>query len=445
MTFQISLVQIQQRFRRVKSLLGYLWHSRRGGCCKMERVCVIRKGIIGIVVVVERKSGACINRKEIIRKGRERTASNIYFDVTTIMPECRCLQTHTTLPLGCAITSEQATHFLVCLLSTFFFLLSHTSLNYSQEMKILPLSLALVSSMASWACSAVPSQRAFTSSGSSSAASRLESGFSCGVSHDRRTDCGFIGLSKEDCERKGCCWDPTEAAGIPWCFHRDSRACQGYAVQNPVNGQRSYSAQLDLRGGCRIYGPDVPKLSLSVEYETDTRVHVKITDANKARFEVPESLFPRPKGSPDTDKESATYEVTVNEEMFSFKVVRKSDGEAIFDSTSPGGSTLMNPLIYEEQYMEISSRLPNDPNIFGYFLREGYDNINSLGRIGEVVHALRRDPYNTRQTMWARDSPTPKDQNIYGSHPFHIEMRNGKAHGVVCSRWTKTLILINGG
>lgn len=52
--------------------------------------------------------------------------------------------------------------------------------------------------------------------------------------------------------------------------------------------------------------------------------------------------------------------------------------------------------------------------------------------LGEVIHSLRRDPSNTRQTMWARDSPTPKDQNIYGVHPFHMEMRNGKAHGAVC-------------
>jgi alpha-glucosidase (family GH31 glycosyl hydrolase) len=32
--------------------------------------------------------------------------------------------------------------------------------------------------------------------------------------------------------------------------------------------------------------------------------------------------------------------------------------------------------------------------------------------------------------MWARDAPTPKDENVYGVHPFHLEMRNGKAHGI---------------
>ena len=26
---------------------------------------------------------------------------------------------------------------------------------------------------------------------------------SCGVSHDRRQDCGFLGVSKEQCERQG--------------------------------------------------------------------------------------------------------------------------------------------------------------------------------------------------------------------------------------------------
>jgi len=32
--------------------------------------------------------------------------------------------------------------------------------------------------------------------------------------------------------------------------------------------------------------------------------------------------------------------------------------------------------------------------------------------------------------MWARDTPSPVDENEYGTHPFYLEMRQGKAHGV---------------
>ncbi|CAJ0911530.1 7759_t:CDS:2 [Entrophospora sp. SA101] len=52
----------------------------------------------------------------------------------------------------------------------------------------------------------------------------------------------------------------------------------------------------------------------------------------------------------------------------------------------------------------------------------------------EIVYALRRNPNGTLQTIWTRDAPTPIDQNVYGAHPFYLEMRDGKAHGVVIGR-----------
>ncbi len=30
------------------------------------------------------------------------------------------------------------------------------------------------------------------------------------------------------------------------------------------------------------------------------------------------------------------------------------------------------------------------------------------------------------------DAPCPEGENLYGSHPFYIELTKGKAHGVVC-------------
>jgi alpha-glucosidase len=112
----------------------------------------------------------------------------------------------------------------------------------------------------------------------------------------------------------------------------------------------------------------VKRLKLQVTFETDTRLHVKLSDADNERFEVPEALFRRPEANSNVDKESAAYKFMLADgEQFAFKVVRKSDGEVIFDSSSPGGGSFIKPLIYEEQYLEISSRLPENANIFGYF------------------------------------------------------------------------------
>jgi alpha-glucosidase len=46
-------------------------------------------------------------------------------------------------------------------------------------------------------------------------------------------------------------------------------SCAGYAVHNVRKNAFQLEADLELIGeGCGIYGPDVPRLALSVTYET---------------------------------------------------------------------------------------------------------------------------------------------------------------------------------
>ncbi len=125
-------------------------------------------------------------------------------------------------------------------------------------------------------------------------------------------------------------------------------------------------AILALKQDCRIYGNDIRSLRLDVDFETDTRVHVKITDATRQRYEVPESLFRRPTSRQSTRGHSLAYRLDINNDPFAFKVTRKSDNEVIFDTTFPGAGSAKNPLIFEDQYIEISTSVPRDANIFGY-------------------------------------------------------------------------------
>ena len=71
----------------------------------------------------------------------------------------------------------------------------------------------------------------------------------------------------------------------------------------------------------------------------------------------------------------------------------------------------------QDQYLEISSAIPSDAQLFG------------LGeRTSDLGFPLRRDgiPY----VLWARDQPpTQPNSNLYGSHPFILDVRPGALPG----------------
>ncbi|OZJ03699.1 hypothetical protein BZG36_03499 [Bifiguratus adelaidae] len=189
--------------------------------------------------------------------------------------------------------------------------------------------------------------------------------------------------------------------------------CSGYKVSQASETSCGLTASLELIGEpCNIYGVDIKTLVLQVDYETDNRLHVKLYDAAKHQFQIPDSLFPRPGGCLSASK--ANLKFSWEKCPFSFTVSRKSNNEILF-------STKGYDLVFQNQYLQLSSSLPDNANIYG---------------LGEVIAPLRRDPSNTTQTLWARDAGDPIDQNIYGTHPFYLEHRAStgnegpRSHGV---------------
>ena len=47
----------------------------------------------------------------------------------------------------------------------------------------------------------------------------LSSGHKCyGIPSEKREDCGYFGIQRDECEKdRGCCFDHT-VQGVPWCF-----------------------------------------------------------------------------------------------------------------------------------------------------------------------------------------------------------------------------------
>ena len=116
----------------------------------------------------------------------------------------------------------------------------------------------------------------------------------CAVENSAKTDCGFSGVNEASCESKGCCWMTVKDSTTPWCYHTAAVA-EGYSLSEMTETSTGYSGTLNLIGaGTTTYGADIKKLKLDIIFETADIARIKITDATKSRWEVPESVVKRP-------------------------------------------------------------------------------------------------------------------------------------------------------
>ncbi|KAK2459580.1 hypothetical protein APHAL10511_008390 [Amanita phalloides] len=217
--------------------------------------------------------------------------------------------------------------------------------------------------------------------------------------------------------------------------------CPGYKLLSITETTTGLIAQLQLAGpACNAFGTDVKVLTVAITYETKSRLHVKIHDTANKQFTIPDSVVSLPPLTAQSFKTSSDLVFNYEPWPFAFWITRRSQPltAPLFDtrisslppaSTVPvipnDDSTVLDgfPLVFENQYLQLSSALPLDTNIYG---------------LGEVVASsgFRRDVKGTIQTLWNRDAGDPADQNIYGSHPIYLEhrfdQRTGKsqAHGV---------------
>ncbi|XP_068656840.1 alpha-glucosidase-like [Aristolochia californica] len=204
---------------------------------------------------------------------------------------------------------------------------------------------------------------------------------------------------------------------------------------------KSLTADLRLIQPTATYGHDVPRLQLYASFETKETLRVKISDADHLRWEVPEDIIPRSVATPrkldlsdrqflmDNQKVSSdkTYTLSVPgadlsftlraSSPFGFSISRLSTGETLF-GTSPENSSA--GLVFKDQYLEISTALPAERA--------------SLYGLGEHTKKTLRLAHKQTLTMWAADIASFNlDLNLYGSHPFYIDVRapSGDTHGVL--------------
>ncbi|RPD56306.1 hypothetical protein L226DRAFT_469159 [Lentinus tigrinus ALCF2SS1-7] len=224
-------------------------------------------------------------------------------------------------------------------------------------------------------------------------------------------------------------------------------SCPGYTLSSVDETKNGLRAQLDLAGpACNAFGHDISNLTIEVTYETKTRLHVNIFDSANVQFTIPPDVVALSGAEDDPSlKTNSDLQFNYESHPFAFWITRRSepDAQPLFDTrleslpptpippVLPGdNSTALDsfPLIFEDQYLQLTSALPLGANIYG---------------LGEILASsgFRRDVgtgggVGSLQTMWARDTPDPVDENVYGSHPVYLEhrynatTRRSQSHGV---------------
>ncbi|CAL0307982.1 unnamed protein product [Lupinus luteus] len=220
--------------------------------------------------------------------------------------------------------------------------------------------------------------------------------------------------------------------GVSSSSHNATKIGEGYrlvSIEETHDGGLVGFLQVNQKTS--IYGSDISLLRFYAKHETDDRLRVHITDANKQRWEVPYNLLPREQPpalaqttgrsrknkDPITVSEYSGSELlfTYTSDPFSFKVKRKSNGETLFD-TSSDASDPFSSLVFKDQYLEISTKLPKDASLYGLG-----ENTQPHG-----IKLYPSDPY----TLYTTDiSAINLNADLYGSHPVYMDLRNagGKA------------------
>lgn len=215
-------------------------------------------------------------------------------------------------------------------------------------------------------------------------------------------------VTRELCEARNCCFIPANGSsatqpsgknGIPWCFYPPD--FPSYSLVSVVNTSLGQKGSL-VREVKTYYPGDILALQVVLLQETDTRLHVKITDPSNSRFEVPISV-----PSPTKKADNPHYLVELSEQPFGIIVKRAITNTVLLNTT-------VAPLFYADQFLQFSSAVPSQ-YIYG---------------LGEHRSTFQHDVQWNTLTMWARDVPPTEKTNLYGVHPFYLALEEGgDAHG----------------
>ncbi|CAF0799837.1 unnamed protein product [Didymodactylos carnosus] len=225
----------------------------------------------------------------------------------------------------------------------------------------------------------------------------------CDFSSDEsRFDCfPESNVTADSCLNRGCCWRlPQNSSvknsfldiGVPYCYYPKNFSTYSLISKEAT----SFGLRLIINKTQKAYIPnEILELTVDLIYETSTRFRLRIYDSKVKRYEVPLNV-----PNVSTRVDNTDYDVGIKDIPFSIRVTRKSNGAVLFDSS-------VAPIIYADQFIKFSSSLSSP---YGEHQSSLLINITSDWR---------------KMTFWTRDFPPIQNFNLYGVHPFHMNIETG--------------------
>lgn len=207
-------------------------------------------------------------------------------------------------------------------------------------------------------------------------------------------------ISREQCEKRGCCWNPFASnkmrnftlfrekalppLDVPYCYFGANYA--GYLIVKNTT-DKIYLKRFRPSG---FFG-DINKVRVDVQELSHEIVRIKFTDLENERFEVPipKLNFPSKTFAPKL------YSVTIEDNNL---IVRRVETEQNIFCVN------LAVLVYSNQLIQITSLLPS----------------NFIYGLGEHREPFRKPTNWKRYTMMNRDQYPLPNMPLYGSHPFYL-------------------------